>query len=42
MSSSAHVDNKEKDILIPGKVSTYGLDETTLTVEAKLLISSTL
>ena len=31
MSSSAHVDNKKKDILILGKVPTQGLDDTTLT-----------
>ena len=31
MSSSAHVNNKRNDILIPGKVPTDGLDDTTLT-----------
>ena len=35
MSSSVHVDDKEKDILILGKGPTQGLDETTLTAEAK-------
>ena len=33
MSSSAHVDNKDKDILILGEGPTQGLDGTTLTVE---------
>ena len=33
MSSSALVDNRKKDILIPGKGSTEGLDNTKLTVE---------
>ena len=31
MSSSAHVDNKKKDILILGKGPTQRLDDTTLT-----------
>ena len=35
MSSSVHVDNKNKDILILGE----GLDDTTLTVKAKYLIN---
>ena len=35
MSSSVHVDNKNKDILILGE----GLDNTTLTVKAKYLIN---
>ena len=34
MSSSAHIDNKGKDILIVGKVPTQGLDGTTFTAEA--------
>ena len=33
MSSSVHVDNKKKDILIFGKGPTQGLDGTTLTAE---------
>ena len=33
MSSSAHVDNKKKDILILVKGPTQGLDGTTLTAE---------
>ena len=35
MNSSVQVDNKEKDILILGKGVTQGLDDTTLTAEAK-------
>ena len=35
MSSSVHVDDKVKDILILGKGPTQGLDETTLTAEAR-------
>ena len=34
MSSSVHIDNKNKDILIFGEVPTQGLDDTTLTAEA--------
>ena len=37
MSSSVHVDDKEKDILILG--TTQGLGGTTLTVEAKYPIN---
>ena len=33
MSSFVHIDNKEKDILIPGEGPTHGLDDTTLTAE---------
>ena len=33
MSSSVHVDNTGKDILILGEGPTQGLDETTLTAE---------
>ena len=33
-SSSVHVDNKNKDILIPGERPTEGLDDTTFTAEA--------
>ena len=32
MSSSAHIDNKKKDILVPGKGPTQGLEHT-LTAE---------
>ena len=35
MSSSVHIDNKNKDILILGEGLTQGLDDTTLTAEAK-------
>ena len=38
MSSSVHIDNKGKDILIPGKGPTQGLDYTTLTTEAQYWI----
>ena len=41
MSSSVHVDNKKKDILILGEEPTQGLDGTTLTVEEKYSINST-
>ena len=41
MSSSVHVDNKEKDILVLGKGPTQGLDGTTLTEEAKYPINLT-
>ena len=34
MSSSVHIDNKNKDILILGEEPTQGLDDTTL-IEAK-------
>ena len=34
MSSSVHIDNKGKDILILGKGPTQGLDNTSLTEEA--------
>ena len=34
MSSSVHIDNKGKDILILGEGPTQGLDDTTLTAEA--------
>ena len=39
MSSSVHVDNKIKDILILGEGPTQGLDDTTLTAEAKYAIN---
>ena len=35
VSSSVHIDNKRKDILILGKGPTKGLNDTTLTAEAK-------
>ena len=41
MSSSVHVDNKGKDILILGEGPTQGPDDTTLTVEAKYPINFT-
>ena len=39
MSSSVHIDNKKKDILILGFGPTHGLDDTTITAEAQYLIS---
>ena len=39
MSSSLHIDNKGKDILILGEGPTQGLDDTTLTAEAKYSIN---
>ena len=41
MSSSVHVDNKGKDILIFGEGPTQGLDDRTLTTEAKYPINFT-
>ena len=41
MSSSGHIDDKNKDILILGKGSTQGLNDTALTVEAKYPINFT-
>ena len=41
MSSSVHVDNKGKCILIPGEGPRQELDDTTLTVEAKYPINFT-
>ena len=41
MSSSLHVDNKGKDILILGKGPTEGSDDTTLTAEAVYPITFT-
>ena len=41
MSSSVHIDNKGKDILILGEGSTQGLDDTTLTAQAKTPINFT-
>ena len=39
MSSSVHIDNKNKDILILGEGPTQGLDDTTLTAEANYPIN---
>ena len=39
MSSSVHIDNKNKDILILGERPTQRLDDTTLTAEAKYPIN---
>ena len=39
MSSSVHVDNKEKDILVLPKGSAQGLDGTKVTAEAKYPIN---
>ena len=39
--SSAHIDSKEKDILVFGEGTTQGLDDTTLTAEAKYPINFT-
>ena len=41
MSSSVHIDNKGKDILILCERPTQGLDDTTLTAEAKYPINFT-
>ena len=41
MSSSVHVDNQKKDILIPGEGPTQGLDDTTLTAEKMYSINFT-
>ena len=37
-SSSTHIDNKKKDILILGKGPTQGLDDTTIAAEAEYCI----
>ena len=39
MSSSAHIDNKGRDILILGEGPTDRLDDTTLTTETKYSIN---
>ena len=39
MSSSVHIDNKNKHILIPSEGPKQGLDDTTLAVEAKCSIN---
>ena len=41
MSSSVHVDNKKKDILIIGKAPTQGLGKHSLTVEKMYWINFT-
>ena len=41
MSSSMHVDNKNKYILVLGESPTQGLDGTTITAEAKYSINFT-
>ena len=41
MSSSSHIDNKNKDILIHGEGPTQGLDDTTVIAEAKYPINFT-
>ena len=41
MSSSMHIDNKNKDILMLGEGPTQRLDDTTLTTEAKYPIKFT-
>ena len=41
MSSSVHIDNKNKDILILGDGPTQGLDDDTLTAEVKYPINFT-
>ena len=41
MSSSMHIDNENKDILILGEGSTQELDDATLTAEAKHPINFT-
>ena len=41
MSSSVHIDNRKKDILILGKGSAQGLDDTSLNAAAKYSISFT-
>ena len=38
MTSSVHIDNKNKDILILGEEPTQGLDDNPLTAEAKYSI----
>ena len=41
MSSTVHIDNKNKDILILGEGLTHGLDDNTLATEAKYRINFT-
>ena len=42
MSSSVHIDNKNKYIVVLAEGQTQGLDDTILTAEAKYPINSTL
>ena len=39
MSSSVHINSERNDILVFGKGSTQGLDDTKLTAEAQYLIN---
>ena len=41
MSSSVYIDNKNKDILVLGEWAAQGLDDATLTAEAKYPINFT-
>ena len=41
MSSTVHIDNKNRDILILGEGPTQALDDNTLTAEAKYPINLT-
>ena len=41
LNSFVHIDNKGKDTLILGEVPTQGLDDITLTAEAKYRINFT-
>ena len=41
MSSTVHIDNKGKDILVPGEGPTQELDDTTLRAEARHPINFT-
>ena len=41
MGSSVHIDDKNKDTLILGEGATQGLDDTTVTAEAKYPINFT-
>ena len=41
MSSSVHTDSKNKDVLLLGEGPTQGLDDTTLTAEARYPINFT-
>ena len=41
MSSSVHIENKGKDILLLGEGLTQGLDDTTLTAEARYPVNFT-
>ena len=41
MSSFVHIDNRNKDIFVLGERPTQGLDDTTLTAEAKYPVNFT-